>query len=67
MGKNKSQNDDERNEFTVTVLKWSSNLFKKIKLDSSSEENIQLNYQSVFGHYDLHREFAINNWKGKKK
>ena len=56
--------NEERNEFTVSILKWSGTFFNKSKLDMASQANINENYQTTFGHFDLHREFAINLWMG---
>jgi hypothetical protein len=56
---------EERNEFTVSVLKWSSNLFPKTRLEISDQESVYSNYQQTFGSFDLHREFALNFWMGK--
>ncbi|CAF0979931.1 unnamed protein product [Brachionus calyciflorus] len=63
LGKCRSSNDEERTEFSVAVLKWSSSLFVKNKLDVNNELSVHLNYQSVFGHYDIHNDFAFNYWK----
>lgn len=63
LGKCNSANEEERGEFSVAVLKWSSGMFKKNKLDMNNEQSIHLNYQNVFGHYQIHNDFAINYWK----
>jgi hypothetical protein len=55
---------EERNDFTVAVLKWSSSHFQKSKLNLSDQTNIDENYQKTFGHFGIHREFALNNWMG---
>lgn len=31
----------------------------------ADENSIAQNYQNVFGHYDIHRDFAVNYWKEK--
>lgn len=60
-----STTDEERAEFSIAVLKWSSNLFQKSKIEIKNEDSIAQNYQNVFGHYDIHGDFAINYWKEK--
>jgi hypothetical protein len=55
---------EERNEFTVSILKWSSSFFQKPKLDIHDQANIDENYQKTFGHFGIHREFALNTWMG---
>lgn len=57
---------EERNEFSLAVLKWSTNMFEKSKIDIKNTETIYTNYQKTFGHFDIHRDFAINLWKGFK-
>ena len=57
-----SSTDEERSEFSIAVLKWSSNFFKKGKIDIKNEDSIAQNYQNVFGHHDIHRDFALNYW-----
>lgn len=56
---------EERNEFSVSLLKWSTNFFAKSKLEINDQENIYANYQKTFGHFDIHREFALNLWAEK--
>ena len=64
---------EERHEFTLGVLKWSSAIFveKLNKLKSTqgtNSNNSELNlilYQKTFGHVDLHGEFALNLWNEK--
>jgi hypothetical protein len=59
-----SAGGEERNEFTVSVLKWSNSFFLKSKLDMNNQANINENYQKTFGHFDIHRAFALNHWQG---
>jgi len=57
---------EEQNEFTVSILKWSGSLFaKQITTKVINEENSLIVYQKNFGHFDLHREFALNLWNEK--
>lgn len=58
---------EERNEFSLSVLKWSGGLFEKVKLDMKQPSSVYTNYQKTFGHYDLHQDFAHNLWKGMLK
>ncbi|RNA31916.1 Golgi to ER traffic 4 -like protein [Brachionus plicatilis] len=60
-----SPTEEERAEFSIGVLKWSSSLFKKSRMEMADENSIAQNYQNVFGHYDIHRDFAVNYWKEK--
>lgn len=56
---------EERSEFSVAILKWSTNLFTKSAIDMKDQKSIYENYQKVFGHFDIHREFAYNFWSEK--
>ena len=56
--------NEERNEFSLGVLKWSGSLFETTKIDMKNVEIIYSNYQKTFGHFELHQEFAHNFWKG---
>ena len=56
---------DERNEFTINILKWSGELFTlKEKSNKPSHEDYGKIYQKKFGHACLHRAFAITLWIG---
>lgn len=57
---------EERNEFSMGVLKWSSGFFDKVKLDMKHPSSVHASYQKTFGHYDLHEDFANNLWKGSQ-
>lgn len=57
---------EERNEFSMGVLKWSGGLFDKVKLDMKHPSSVHASYQKTFGHYDLHEDFANNLWKGSR-
>jgi hypothetical protein len=54
---------EERNEFSIAILKWSGNLFEKSR-DMKDVESVYNNYQKTFGHFDIHQDFANNLWKG---
>jgi hypothetical protein len=56
---------EERNEFSVTILKWSTSLFASVK-PTDKEHNDLITCQKKFGHVDMHREFALNLWAGKQ-
>ena len=46
-------NPDERTDFTANILKWSTSFNANLK-----------NPISTIGYPDIHREFALNNWRG---